>query len=107
MTLFSKTSLGIEVGEDLLENINTLAKILKKRGMEVLYADLSRTEAPLSVVRVLVPGMRQVLPQLGRGRLYEAPVLKGALQEPKKESELNPMPFWQLFNRVAPGTGRL
>lgn len=87
----------------LMEDIRTLTDILKQKGMETLVMDLSRNEAPLRIVRVLVTGMRQILPHFGAGRLFDVPVLTGQLTDARSEEKMNPMPFWHLLNRVHSG----
>mgnify|MGYP006288443825 CR=1 FL=1 len=99
------TSAGSNQSGDLLEDIRALTGILAAGGMEPLVADLTRSEAPLRVVRVIVPGTRQILPHMGPGRLYDVPVRTGALKEPRSERQMNPMPFWQLLNRVGIDSG--
>ncbi len=49
----------------------------------------------LSVVKVLVPGMRHFWPRFAPGRLYDVPVELGWLDHPLTETELNSTPiFW-------------
>jgi bacteriocin biosynthesis cyclodehydratase domain-containing protein len=62
-------------------------------GLEVVVLDQSRDEVPLSVVKVIVPGMRHFWPRFAPGRLYDVPVLTGQLPAPLQEAELNPTPI--------------
>lgn len=103
-TLLDASTMNVAKSTYLQEDINTITKILSEKGMETLLVNLSRSEAPLKVVRVLVAGMRQVLPHFGPGRLFDVPVLTGRLDEALRIEEINPMPFWNLLNRVDPAS---
>jgi len=96
----SKTA--VRSSDFLAEDIDTLVEILREKGMETLVVDLSRSEAPLRIVRVVVTGIRQVLPHFGPGRIFDVPVFTGHLSYPLDENGMNPMPFWHLLNRVNP-----
>lgn len=75
---------------DLLEDIKQCQNRVESLGMELLILDQTRQEIGLSVVRVIVPGMRHFWPRFAPGRLYDVPVKMGWLSEPRRESELNP-----------------
>ncbi len=62
-----------------------------KRGVEVLALDMTRPDIGLPVYRVFAPGLRHFWKRLGSGRLYDAPVQMGWLNEPQKEAEMNPI----------------
>ena len=56
--------------------------------------DQTRPDAPLKVVRVVVPGLRHFWARLGWGRLYDVPVALGWLGEATAEEALNPIPMF-------------
>lgn len=74
----------------ILEGINYCLEVLKRNELEVLVLDLTQPDVGLPVVRVIVPGLRHFWRRLGPGRLYTVPWKMGWIQEPLKESELNP-----------------
>ncbi len=77
--------------KDILEDILLCQKIVEEKGMEMLVLDQTRPEVDLKVVKVIVPGLRHFLTRFAPGRLYDVPVKLGWLQQPKLESELNPI----------------
>lgn len=62
-----------------------------RHGLETLVLDMTRPDIGLSVVKVVVPGLRHFWKRLGPGRLYEVPVRMGWLDAQKKEQDLNPV----------------
>ena len=56
----------------------------------MLVLDQTRSELGLSVVKVIVPGMRHFWARFAPGRLYDVPVKLGWLSEPTAEADLNP-----------------
>ena len=71
-----------------------LAARLSRMGLEVLVSDQTRPGSRFRVVRVMVPGLRSWWPRFAPGRLYRAPVTAGWITRPRRESELNPEPFF-------------
>ena len=63
-------------------------------GLEVLVLDQTRPEIDLSVVKVVVPGMRHFWARFAPGRLYDVPVALGRLAGPTAEADLNPVPIF-------------
>ena len=59
-------------------------------GLEVIVVDQTQPDLDLSVVKVIVPGMRHFWRRLGAGRLYTVPVAMRWLAEPTAEAEMNP-----------------
>jgi oxazoline/thiazoline synthase len=53
--------------------------------------DQTRPDIGLSVVTVIVPGMRHFWRRLAPGRLYDVPVVLGWLPVPLSETQLNPL----------------
>ena len=59
--------------------------------METLVLDQTRPDIGLSVVRVVVPGLRHFWRRLAPGRLYDVPQELGWLDTPAPEDALNPV----------------
>lgn len=59
-------------------------------GLELLVLDQTRREVGLPTARVVVPGMRQHWARFREGRLFDVPVQMGWLEQPRRESDLNP-----------------
>jgi len=66
---------------------------LEARGLEVLSLDLTRPDAPLAVIRMVVPGLRHLWPRFAPGRLYDAPVAAGWRRRALSQARLNPVPL--------------
>lgn len=79
--------------DDLLEDVKC-QQIVEKNGLEMLVLDQTRPDIGLRVAKVIVPGMRHMWKRLAPGRLYEAPIKMGWLQEPLTEEQLNSFPMW-------------
>jgi ribosomal protein S12 methylthiotransferase accessory factor len=77
-------------GDDLLGDIEVSVALLRKKGIEVLVLDQSRSDVEVPVVKVLAPGLRPFWARFGPGRLYTVPVELGWLAEPTREDALNP-----------------
>jgi ribosomal protein S12 methylthiotransferase accessory factor len=73
----------------LRENIKTCVKLARRRKIEVLILDQTRSDVGLPVVKVVAPGLRQFWARFAPGRLYETPVRMGWLNVPLKEEQLN------------------
>jgi len=78
---------NIDIKEDILVCID----IVKKLGFETLIVDYSRPELPIKTVKVIIPGLCFIWPQLGNSRLYDTPVKLGHKKNKLKEEELNEM----------------
>lgn len=76
--------------DDLREDVITGVNIAQERGLEVLVLDQTRPDVGLSVVKVIVPGMRHFWARFGPGRLYDVPVMMGWVENPLTEDQLNP-----------------
>ena len=87
------TATATEPLADLTPDISELISRLQKKGIGPVVLDLSREEAPLSVVRVLAPGLRPIWPRFAPGRLYDVPIELGWRDRRLREDELNPTPF--------------
>jgi bacteriocin biosynthesis cyclodehydratase domain-containing protein len=75
---------------DLAQAVTMCVDAASKAGLEFLVLDQTQPDLDLSVVKVIVPGLRHFWRRLGPGRLYTAPVQLGWLNEPAREDEMNP-----------------
>jgi ribosomal protein S12 methylthiotransferase accessory factor len=75
---------------DLAEDVRRCVALARSRGLQTLVVDLSRPDIDLSVVKVIVPGLRHFWARFGPGRLYEVPVELGRRAHRASEDELNP-----------------
>jgi ribosomal protein S12 methylthiotransferase accessory factor len=80
--------------DDFLTDLLACRKAVEDRGMEVLVLDLTRPDIGLSVVKVIVPGLRHFWARYAPGRLYQVPVEMGWLNRPLEEEQLNPIPMF-------------
>jgi ribosomal protein S12 methylthiotransferase accessory factor len=60
-------------------------------GYDVLWADLTRRDSQLPVVRTFAPGLRHFWRRLGPGRLYDVPLAEGWIGERLGEDDMNPL----------------
>jgi ribosomal protein S12 methylthiotransferase accessory factor len=81
----------LQGGDDLCADIRMCVDRAARAGLETLVLDQTRPDIGLSVVKVIVPGMRHYWPRLGPGRLYDVPVRMGWLDRPLTENEINPV----------------
>jgi bacteriocin biosynthesis cyclodehydratase domain-containing protein len=72
------------------EAIDDVVARLERAGMTALWADASRPDVPLSVVRTYAPGMRHFWNRYAPGRLYDVPPLLGWRDAGYEEADLNP-----------------
>ncbi len=80
--------------DDLKQDVEWSVATLGEHGLEALALDQTRPDLGMSVVKVIVPGLRHFWRRLGPGRLYDVPVKLGWLDKPTPEDELNP---WSVF----------
>lgn len=80
--------------DDIKDDIDSCLRIADDLDLEVLVNDLTKPEIGMSVVKVIVPGLRTFRPRFAPGRLYDVPVKMGWRAEKAEESELNPIPWW-------------
>ena len=79
---------------DLRADIHRCARALEAKGLEPLLLDQTRPDTGLSVVKVLVPGLRFFWARFAPGRLYDVPVQMGWRERPLAEDALNPTPIF-------------
>jgi bacteriocin biosynthesis cyclodehydratase domain-containing protein len=75
---------------DALHDLRTCVEILKRRGLDAFVLDQTRRETGVSVVRMIVPGLRPFWARFAPGRLYDVPVELRWLRSRKSEKEMNP-----------------
>ena len=78
---------------DLRDDVALCVDLARRVGLSTLVLERTRPDVPLSVVKVVVPGMRHFWPRFGPGRLYDCPVRLGWVGQPLSEAELNPLPL--------------
>ncbi|MCF4966835.1 TOMM precursor leader peptide-binding protein [Nostoc sp. CMAA1605] len=80
--------------DNLLTDVLTCIDLAARQGLEMLVLDQTQPDIGMSVVKVVVPGLRHFWAQFAPGRLYDVPVKLGWLKTPLPESELNPIPMF-------------
>ena len=75
---------------NLQDDIHRCLERIKSIGDEVWVRDLTRSDIPLAVVKVIVPSLRHFWRRLGPGRLYDVPVALGRLSHAVAEADMNP-----------------
>jgi ribosomal protein S12 methylthiotransferase accessory factor len=78
---------------DIRDDVVACVGRARQAGLETLVIDQTRPDVRLSVVKVVVPGLRHIWPRFGPGRLYEVPTAIGWVDKPHEERELNPIPL--------------
>lgn len=76
-----------DIKNDIIWGINK-AKTL---GFELLVTNYSRPDLPIKTVKVTIPGLCFIWPQLGNERLYNLPIKLGWSKQKLQECELNEM----------------
>ncbi len=79
---------------DILEEVDLCVAKAAALGLETLVLDMTRPDIGFPVARVIVPGLRNLTPSFAPGRLYDVPVRLGWLDRPRREEEMNPIPFF-------------
>jgi len=72
------------------EQVDACVDIARRAGHDFLVLNQSRPDVGVSVVRVIVPGLRHFYLRFAPGRLYDVPVKLGWLERPLAENELTP-----------------
>ena len=76
---------------DLRQEVEWCVELARRRQLETLIVEQTRADIGLSVVKVIVPGLRYFWPRYAPGRLYDVPVTLGWLSRAKREIQLNPI----------------
>ncbi len=77
-------------GDDLRVDVERCVELARQQGLETLVLNQTRPDIGLTVVKVIVPGLRHFWPRFGPGRLYDVPVKLGWLEAQLSEEQLNP-----------------
>ncbi|CCE05966.1 conserved hypothetical protein [Bradyrhizobium sp. STM 3843] len=72
------------------EQVDACVEIARRAGHDFLVLDQTRPDVGVSVVRVIVPGLRHFYRRFAPGRLYQVPVKLGLREAPIPEHELTP-----------------
>jgi oxazoline/thiazoline synthase len=72
------------------KQVDACVDIARRAGLDFLVLNQTRPDIEVSVVRVIVPGLRHFYRRFGPGRLYDVPVKQGWLDRPRLENELTP-----------------
>ena len=78
--------------DDIYIDVKNCVGIAEAKGLETVVLDQTRPDLGLSIVKVIVPGLRHFWPRFGAGRLYDVPVKMGWLTQALTEEQLNPLP---------------
>jgi ribosomal protein S12 methylthiotransferase accessory factor len=79
---------------DIAKEIDRCVRIAASLGMETVVLDCTRPDIPLRTVKVVVPGLCHIWPELGNPRLYRVPVAMRWRGTPLQESDLNPQALY-------------
>lgn len=79
---------------DIADEIRRCVGIAASLGLETIVLDHTRPDLPLCTVKVVVPGLCHIWPELGNPRLYRVPVALGWRDTPMRESDLNPQALY-------------
>ncbi|XXX79841.1 TOMM precursor leader peptide-binding protein [Sorangium sp. So ce134] len=80
--------------DDLRDDVRACVERAARLGLEMLVLDQTRPDIGLTVVKVIVPGLRHFWPRFGPGRLYDVPVRMGWIEQPLEEARLTPVPLY-------------
>jgi ribosomal protein S12 methylthiotransferase accessory factor len=72
------------------EQVDICVEIARRAGHDFMVLDQTRPDVGVSVVRVIVPGLRHFYRRFAPGRLYDVPVKLGLREQPMPEHELTP-----------------
>lgn len=78
---------------DIGEALDDVRDRVTARGYSVLWADCTRPDVGLPVVRTWVPGLRHFWNRYAAGRLYDVPPVLGWCTPGYTEADLNPRPM--------------
>ncbi|WP_432726772.1 TOMM precursor leader peptide-binding protein [Variovorax sp. W6] len=79
---------------DIAGEIRRCVGIAASLGLETIVLDHTRPDLPLCTVKVVVPGLCHIWPELGNPRLYRVPVALGWRDTPVREGDLNPQALY-------------
>ena len=79
---------------DIAGEIRRCVGIAASLGLETIVLDHTRPDLPLCTVKVVVPGLCHIWPELGNPRLYGVPVALGWRDTSLREGDLNPQALY-------------
>ncbi len=79
---------------DFLKDINFYLEIFKNKNLDVFFLNMSQPGVHFFSVKIVIPTLRYFWSRLGPGRLYEVPVLMDWLKIQRKETQMNPIPYF-------------
>lgn len=82
------------VRSDIVETINDCVRAAAALGLETIVLDHSRPDIALHTVKVVVPGLCHIWPELTTARLGQVPVALGWRRRPPTPQELNPQALY-------------
>jgi ribosomal protein S12 methylthiotransferase accessory factor len=72
------------------QQVDACVDIARRAGLDFLVLNQTRPDVEVSVVRVIVPGLRHFYRRFAPGRLYDIPMKLGLRDQPITENELTP-----------------
>jgi oxazoline/thiazoline synthase len=72
------------------QQVDACVDIARRAGLDFLVLNQTRPDVEVSVVRVIVPGLRHFYRRFAPGRLYDIPIKLGLRDQPIAENELTP-----------------
>lgn len=84
-----QTTNYVPYSDDINENIKNIVKRLGDCGLETLVLNYSRSHIPVKTVKVFIPGLCHIWPQLGNDRLYFVPLSLSWVTQANNESSIN------------------
>ncbi len=72
------------------DQVDACVAVARRAGLDFMVLDQTRPDVEVSVVRVIVPGLRHFYRRFAPGRLYDVPVKLGLREQPIAEAELTP-----------------
>ncbi len=79
---------------DIKEDVFYCVDQAQRLGMDTLVVNNTRPDVELHTVKVVVPGLCHIWPQLANSRLYETPLRLGWSSTRLTEEQLNPLPLF-------------
>lgn len=90
----AKSKINTKPQINLKTEIEMLVQKLSNKNLDVCVYNYSRPDIPLATLKVVVPGLCHMWPQLQNQRLYQVPVDLGWLSKSLDEQTINPMPLY-------------
>jgi len=72
------------------QQVDACVDIARRAGLDFMVLNQTRPDVEVSVVRVIVPGLRHFYRRFAPGRLYDIPIKLGLRDQPMPENELTP-----------------